>query len=301
MSSAAKPVGSIITEALDAYRAHWRPLTAVGLFAAAPVAVLDAVISLATGRDPFTQPAPAPAGEMPAVTTDPASLAVALLSLVLFAIASAACVRIVVEGRDGATMGWGEALRFGLARSPGVLAATVIVLTAVLLGLFALVLPGLWLMVALALTTPALILERLSPLAAVRRSFQLVRGRWWRTAAVVALGVVISIGVVLVVVLPATALGLATDSVPARVLISALADTAGSAVLIPIVASVLTMLYLDHREGEGERPSSERLTRRDDDSQTSFGGFAPPAPPPGRRASSSPDGVEQQFGDDRLH
>lgn len=300
MSGAAKPVGSIVTEALDAYRAHWRPLTAVGLLTAAPVALLEAAISLATGRDPFTQPTPAPAGEMPGVTADPTSLAVALLSLVLFAVASGACVRIVAEGRVGATVRWGEAVRFGLARSPGVLVASVIVLTVVMLGLFALVLPGLWLMVALALTTPALILERLSPLAAVRRSFELVRGRWWRTAAVVALGVVISIGIVLVVVLPATALGLSTDSVAVRVLVSALADTVGSAVLVPVVASVLTMLYLDHRDGEGGRPSPEPLRRPDEGSQASFGGFAPPAPPPGRGTSSSPDGVEQQFGEDRL-
>lgn len=276
MSEAQQPVGLLLTSAIDAYKARWRPLTAIGLLSAAPVALLEAGISLSRDRDPFVQP---PSRTDPsAAALEPASLAPALLSLVLFAVASAACVHIVAEWRAGREVSWAAALGFGLGRAAGVLAASLLVLLVVLLGLFALLVPGIWLAVALALTTPALVLERLAPVAAMRRSFALVRGQWWRTAAVIGLGIVLAIGIVLVVVVPATALALAIDSLGARVAISTVADTIGSAVLLPFVVGLMTLLYLDRRDRE---PASfaAPLASSPDGGQASFGGFTPPAPP----------------------
>lgn len=276
MSDAPQPVGLLITSAIDAYKARWRPLTAIGLVAAAPVALLEAGISLAGDRDPFAQPVSAT--DPRAVVPDPATLIPALLSLVLFSVASAACVHLVAEGREGREVSWSAALTFGLGRSAGVLAASLLVLVVVMLGLFALVVPGIWLAVALALTTPALVLERLGPVAAMRRSFALVRGQWWRTAAVVGLGAVLAIGIVLVVVVPATTLALAFDSLGARVAISAIADTVGSALLLPFVVGVLTLLYLD-RQGREAAPFSPPQAPAPGGATDSFGGFAPPIAP----------------------
>lgn len=276
MSNAPQPVGLLITSAIDVYKARWRPLTAIGLLSAAPVALLEAGISLTRNRDPFVQPASAT--DPQAVALEPATLVPALLSLVLFSVASAACVHLIAEGREGREVSWGAALRFGSSRAAGVLAASLLVLVVVLLGLFALVVPGIWLAVALALTTPALVLERLGPVAAMRRSFTLVRGQWWRTAAVVGLGAVLAIGIVLVVVVPATTLALATDSLGARVAISAIADTIGSALLLPFAVGLLTLLYLDRRDREAA-PFSPPLAPSPGGEGASFGGFAPPNAP----------------------
>ena len=276
MSHSPQPVGLLLTSAIDAYKARWRPLIAIGLLSAAPVALLEAGISLSRDRDPVSQPAAAT--DPAAGALEPASLAPALLSLVLFAVASAACVHVVAEWRAGREVSWSAALGVGLGRAGGVVAASLIVLLVVLLGLFALLVPGIWLAVALALTTPALVLERLAPVAAMRRSFALVRGQWWRTAAVVGLGIVLAVGIVLIVVVPATALALATDGLGARVAISAIADTIGSAVLLPFVIGLMTLLYLDRRDSE-TTPFAPPLPSSPDVSDASFGGFAPPAPP----------------------
>lgn len=276
MSDAPQPVGLLITSAIEAYKARWRPLTAIGLLSAAPVALLEAGISLATDRDPFVQPASAT--DPQAAALDPTTLVPALLSLVLFSVASAACVHLVAEGREGRDVSWAAALGFGLSRAAGVLAASLLVLVAVLLGLLALVVPGIWLAVALALTTPALVLERLGPVAAMRRSFALVRGQWWRTAAVVGLGIVLAIGIVLIVVVPATTLALTTDGLGARVAISAIADTIGSALLLPFVVVLLTLLYLDRRDREAAPRFPPRAASPGGEG-ASFGGFAPPAAP----------------------
>ena len=45
----------------------------------------------------------------------------------------------------------------------------------------ALIIPGIWLAVAWSVSYPALLSEGIGPVAALGRSFRLVRGRWWPT------------------------------------------------------------------------------------------------------------------------
>ena len=171
MSVAEEPPGAVVSTALQVYRERWRPLTACGLIAAVPVAALDAVIALQRGSDPFAvRPASTPAQPALDVTLLPS-----VLSLILYAIVSAACVHIVARARDGRAAGWSQALGVGLRSAAGVVGACIVVFAAVALGLVPLVLPGIWIAVAFSLTTPALVLERLVPLAALRRSYALVR------------------------------------------------------------------------------------------------------------------------------
>jgi len=54
---------------------------------------------------------------------------------------------------------------------------------AVFFGLVLFVVPGLYLLVALSMAVPALVLEGKGPIAAIKYSLQLVRGNWWRIAA----------------------------------------------------------------------------------------------------------------------
>ena len=51
----------------------------------------------------------------------------------------------------------------------------------VVLATLALIVPGIWLFVSYSVAVPALLLERIGPVEALRRSFRLVRGRWWPT------------------------------------------------------------------------------------------------------------------------
>ena len=59
-------------------------------------------------------------------------------------------------------------------------------------GLVALVVGGVWLWGVWAVAAPALLLEGVGPVRALRRSAQLVRGRFWRTWGVRALGWVLT-------------------------------------------------------------------------------------------------------------
>ena len=51
----------------------------------------------------------------------------------------------------------------------------------IVVGLAALIIPGLWLIGSFTMITAVIALEDLGPVAALRRSLVLVRGRWWPT------------------------------------------------------------------------------------------------------------------------
>ena len=61
------------------------------------------------------------------------------------------------------------------------------------IGAIAMLLPGIWLYIAWAFALPVLLVEGLRGPAALRRSYALVRGRWWRTFGVIALGFLLAI------------------------------------------------------------------------------------------------------------
>jgi hypothetical protein len=283
VGGAEPPAGEVVSTTLRICREHWKTLAIYGLLAGAPVAALDAAIALERNIDPFATPL--------TLTGDPAatdrdSLGSALLALVLYGWASAATVHTVAAARDGRFIGWREGLRTGLRRLGGVVAASFIVLVLVILGLLALVLPGLWIAVALALTTPALVLEGLSPLAAVRRSYTLVQGRWWRTAGVVALGVLLVFAALLLVAVPAGILAATTDNRGVRALIAGVANALSTGAVVPLTVGLFTVLFLERRGATGspgDRADEER-----------YRGFAPPVPaepveaPEGWRAPEAP-------------
>lgn len=80
----------------------------------------------------------------------------------------------------------GEALQRTLAVFPRYLLTALLAWVMVLGGLFALVVPGFYLIGRLTMTGPALIAERRGPLDAVARGFALTRGMGWALFGVVA-------------------------------------------------------------------------------------------------------------------
>jgi hypothetical protein len=80
-------------------------------------------------------------------------------------------------------------------------AATVLWLLASTLGLALLILPGIFLMLALGFYAPAVVLDQDGPLQALKHSFRLVKGNWWRSMAVLSVPVLIVIAVSIAVVM----------------------------------------------------------------------------------------------------
>jgi hypothetical protein len=113
----------------------------------------------------------------------------------------------------------------------------------------ALILPGIWLAVALSVSVPALLLERIRPFAAMRRSFRLVRGRWWPTFAVLLVGYLL-IGIIgaivqgIVMVVPSV---IADGNTLVGAVGAVVGGTLGSVLTTPYSAAVITLVYFDLR------------------------------------------------------
>jgi hypothetical protein len=89
--------------------------------------------------------------------------------------------RIVASELAGEPIGAGAAASRAFGRLLVLVVAGFLVLLAIMAGLAALILPGLWLAGCFSMVSAVVALENVGPIAALRRSFFLVRGRWWPT------------------------------------------------------------------------------------------------------------------------
>jgi len=84
-------------------------------------------------------------------------------------------------------------LRHGLRAVPQIAAVGFLSGLAFVLGLMLLVLPGFYVLVAFSLAAPLVLLDAKGPIEALKFSQHLIRGRWWRTAGIYTITIVIAI------------------------------------------------------------------------------------------------------------
>jgi hypothetical protein len=206
------------------------------------------------------------------------SLVVALLVLLALAIgyqvfllslAQGAVVKVVGDDYLERAAGVGAALKMALRRAgplvafavlAGVLALAPLVLVVVLgllaggAGGIALVLLGglgwlIWVIfvgIKMSLGVQALMLERLGPIAALRRSFRLTTGSFWK---ILLFYLVINVVSLIVSELLQTLAGLMVSAIPltARYLVSTVASGAIGIFTSPFILILLTLVYYDVR------------------------------------------------------
>jgi hypothetical protein len=127
----------------------------------------------------------------------------------------------------------------------------------VLLTLIGLVVPGAVLWAAWSLTTPALVLERLGPIRALRRSWRLAMPSFWRVWGIRALAVLLGWLMQSLLLVPFAALGIllasatgsgSADPLPLVALAClVLGSILGGMIAQPFLAGVLALLYVDRR------------------------------------------------------
>jgi hypothetical protein len=222
------------------------------------------------------------------------------------ALAVAACFKVISAAYLGERATAGSSLRYGLSRFlPLMIAYAAIWLPIVVIALFArLVLPlalAVFLAVKWSVAFPAVVAERAGPLKAMRRSWQLTRGFWWRT-----FGTLLVIGLIALVIWVALIVGL-TAAIASGSDMSEFAYAAtvtamtviAFAVIYPLVSAILTVIYYDLRvraegfdlqllaQGVGADASRFELAPERPGAGAPLaapvpagGGFAPPEGPP---------------------
>lgn len=98
-----------------------------------------------------------------------------------------------------------------------------------------------------ALAVPAAVLEGLAPVAAVRRSFQLVRGALLRTTGLLVVANFFGQSFATFVALPLQTMALAAGTVGGRTFADLLGNIAAGAVSLPFVTAMTVLIYVDRR------------------------------------------------------
>lgn len=124
-----------------------------------------------------------------------------LVAAVVAGVIYGACIARIDSVARAQPLSVGQALAIGTRRFPAMFVSGLAVVLVVLVGLLLVLIPGFIFMIWFAFAWIAVILERIGPFAALSYSRALVRGHWWRTAALLTIVGIIFMVVYFVLVL----------------------------------------------------------------------------------------------------
>lgn len=245
-------VGEILDVAIKIYRARFKTLITAVAIVVGPVYALVAIISLSVSSSDSTFD-PTQPGTTSGFQADQfwaflaGAIVIALVLVSASQVATGACCKAVGGAYLDENPDWRSSLRFARERIGSLLMLVVLVVVLVVPAVFLCVLPGLYLYVGWAVAAPVLLLEGTTAWAAMKRSRQLVKGRFWPTAAVLVLMTILT-GIVQAIFLSIlTALVSSSGNDVATAVANFIGQTLSSALVTPLSAAVLTVLYFDLR------------------------------------------------------
>jgi hypothetical protein len=159
----------------------------------------------------------------------------------------AACFKAVADAYLGTQPDWRASVRFAVARLAPLLWISLLYVLGVVLGFFALLIPGIFLAVAWSLAYPAALVEGVRGAGALKRSFQLVRGRWWPVFAVQIVGAILVTVIAGIVQFVFLAPVFFVDSLLAIAVLTGLASIVGYAISTPLQAAIVAIVFFDQR------------------------------------------------------
>jgi hypothetical protein len=242
-------VGETLDVAIKICIAHWKTLLVTVLVVVVPVEVVSTIITADSTTASFDLNSDTSDQSTENLDQQLGGIAIStVLRIVAVLLVSAACFRIIAQAYLGERTDWRSSLGFAVKRTGPLLWLGLLYGLGLALGVLLLFFGTVWLYIAFAFAVPVLFVEDLHGRKALGRSFTLVRGRWWRTFAVIALGFLLG-SFVSSIVQAIFVVGIIADSGnDALVLtLSALAGIVGLAISTPFQAALLTVVYFDLR------------------------------------------------------
>lgn len=245
-------LGEILDVSIKICVANWRSLLRVVLIVVVPVEILSTALSADYTTSSFdfgTSSEQTPEETIDQLDAQLGGLAIStLLRVVAVLFVSAACFRIIAQAYLGETTDWRSSLSYAVKRAGSLIWLSILYGLGVFLGLALLIVGSVWLYFAWMFWLPALFVEGLRGRRALGRSYQLVRGRWWRTFGIVMVGFILA-GVISSVVQGVFIAGIlvANDNDVLVLVFSAIAGIVGLAITTPFQAALITVVYFDLR------------------------------------------------------
>ena len=271
-------VGELLDAAIKIYFRNAWTLFAAVLVPIVPLQIL-AVVVLASST-----PDDAVTGGEVAVPLG-ANIVVNVLAFIASLLATAACFKAISDAYLGERPEWRTSLALAFRRLGPLLWLSVLETVLLVVAFVLLIIPGIWLGVAWSVAVPALVAEDIRGSNALRRSFRLVRHRWWSTFGALIVGFLIAFLVQLVIgFILGLVVGLAAgESVVAVVIGTGVAQVVAAMVTTPFIAAFVALIYFDLRTRK-EGLDVELLVR----TLGTPGAGRPAAPVPGAPAETAP-------------
>jgi hypothetical protein len=255
-----RTVGEILDAAFKLYTSNVRKLLIIAAVVFIPIGIIQLVVTAGSGFDTvdFFDPEAIAEGRLPAGFSSflGGTLILSLISLVGTLFVQGAAIKLFAGAYQGIDQSWQDSVRFGIDKSLLILATAIISALGSGIGLLFCLVPGVWLWTVWYVAIPALLVEGVGPVAALGRSFQLVKQRFWPVLGVGFLAWLISQVVVqllgfvvgIVAVVPAAMDMAETGVFDGSVFgASVLASTVASIVTVPFLAAVAVAVYFDLR------------------------------------------------------
>jgi len=261
--------GEILDVGIKLCLRNWRVLVMCVVWLVLPAQILSVALILSVAPDALD-----PTATQTIETGEETRFFVAqgisgLVQGAVYLVSTAACFKAIADAYLGTEPGAGRSLRFGLRRVPRLLglylcvflllglamaavfgiAVGVDTAAGVVIGVFVLFPAAFYLGNAWSLSTAALLFEDVGPVKALRRSFGLVRGSWWRVLGILLVGVVLVsflAGILqgMLTLIPAALAG-GNDVVLA--ITSVIAGTVSVTLTTPFTAAIFSLVYFDQR------------------------------------------------------
>ncbi|HEY2078240.1 MAG TPA: hypothetical protein VGH53_18065 [Streptosporangiaceae bacterium] len=210
------PLAGVLGESWQLYRTYARHLLTIAVIVYVIAAIVSAVLELTGGIF--------------------GALLGFLVTIVAAFLLTAALVKAVQDVRDGTVnLSVGQTLSAATPFIGPVAIAAILAGIAVAIGLFILIIPGLFLLTVWCLIVPVIVLEGTGPFDSFGRSWQLVKGHFWNV-----FGILFMVFLILFVV--DVVLGLVFSALP-LFLAHFLSSVVGGTLIAPFIAVVTTLMY----------------------------------------------------------
>lgn len=242
-------VGELIDAAVRIYRSRAKTLLAAVAIPVVPVLIFTSLVSFSSQPDLTVDPATgAPNFDGGDLALYFAGLIVSLVaSIIAGSIASAACFRSISGAYVGDDPDWRQSLRFAWKRFGAVLGLTVLATLVTLAGLLACLVGVLVPMAFLSVAVPALLVEGLGVGEAMGRSWNLVKGTFWRVLGIVLLSLLLGVAFQAALSSPLAVLFFVDVNPVVQQVLTALVSVISTVLVTPFSAALTMALYVDLR------------------------------------------------------
>lgn len=228
-----RDLGALLSDGFGLYLREFRTFVLIALAVVVPVELIVSGVGLGQFTAAY-DPSPPP---------EEMVLPLVARTFVVGPLLTAMCIYVLLDVAGGGRPRARAAIQRGLDVFGALLVVMLLVALAFAAGLLVFIVGAIVVAVYLAFVMQAAVIDRQRGPDALRRSFELVRGSWWRVAAIVLLAYVVTNGAAALVALPFASAAKSSG----EAVFGMAGATLGTVLFAPLFALIITLLYFDQR------------------------------------------------------